>query len=182
MENRPPRVEPPAEQRRPVAARDLLEEARRLNVRQANKRRATDSATVLSNVYFRLGDVATARKWLLTAVAEAAEVGDVARWPLVLNIGAVMAFKAGRPGDVLRLAGASAKRSAEMGGSAPNLLVEVAEIVVEARDAVQDQDGPEAADQAWAEGEQLDDDALTELLAQAESPQAGLTADVRAGH
>jgi predicted ATPase/class 3 adenylate cyclase len=163
------------------AARDLLEEARRLNVKQANKRRATDSATVLSNVYFRLGDVATARKWLLTAVAEAAEVGDVARWPLVLNIGAVMAFKAGRPGDVLRLAGASAKRSAEMGGSAPNLLVEVAEIVVEARDAVQNQDGPEAADQAWAEGEQLDDDALTELLGQATSPEADLTADARAG-
>jgi predicted ATPase/class 3 adenylate cyclase len=164
------------------AARVLLEDARRLQLREGNRRRATDSATVLSNIYFRLGDPTAARKWLLTAITEAADVGDVARWPLVLNLGAVMAFKAGRPGDAVRLAGASAKRSAEMGGSAPNILVDVDQIVVEARAAVQNQDGPEAVDQAWLEGEQLDDDALMDLLGRADSPDPDLDANARASH
>jgi hypothetical protein len=77
-----------------------------------------------------------------------------------------MAFKEQRPRDVLRLVGAAAKRRVDLGGSAPPFIVtNGAQIIADARALVVEQDGPEAADEAWAEGETLDDDALATLLA-----------------
>jgi len=149
--------------------RDLVEEGRRLQLKEGNQRRATDAAMVLSNIYFRLGDAAKAREWILTALTEAAEMGDVARWPLMLDLGVVMASKAGRPRDALRLAGASAKRRADMGGGAPNVITDTQQAVLEARATVEELDGPDAVNQAWAEGERLGDEALTALLGVADS-------------
>jgi hypothetical protein len=66
--------------------------------------------------------------------------------------------------DALRLAGASARRRAKIGGGSPNFIMDVEGLLVEAKAAVQEGHGQDAADEAWAEGERLDDDALTALL------------------
>ncbi len=155
-------------------ARDWTREARRLQLELGNRRRATDAAMVLGYIQFRLGEVSAARDGLLTALAETREMGDVARWPLLLEVGAAMALHAGRPRDVLILAGASARRRAKLGGGPPNFLTNIEQIVADARAAVEEQDGPAAVDDARAQGERLDDDALAALLGEASSaPPAG---------
>jgi predicted ATPase/class 3 adenylate cyclase len=147
------------------AARDFLEEARRLNLEVGNRRRATDNAMVLGNVYLLLNDMKSARDRLLTILEEATEMGDVTRWPFMLDIGAVMALKEQRPRDVLRLAGASSKRRANLGGGAPSFVIsDFSEVVAKARALLEEQDGPKAADEAFAEGELLGDVTLAELL------------------
>jgi non-specific serine/threonine protein kinase len=152
-------------------ARDLLEDGRRLNLEYGNRRRATDNAMVLSSIYFRLGKVDTARERLLTTLADTIDMGDVTRWPLMLDIGVLIFRTAQRPRDALHLAGAAAKRRANMGGGPPAFVVgNVAQIIAEARAALIEQDGPDAADKAFAEGELLDDDALAALLRDADSP------------
>ncbi len=145
-------------------ARDLTREARRLQLELGNQRRATDAAMVLGSIQFRLGDLPAAREGLLLALAETREMRDVARWPLLLEVGAAMALGEGRPRDVLILAGASAHRRAKMGGGPPNFLANIEQIVAEARVAVRERDGPDSIDDAWAQGELLDDDALAALL------------------
>jgi predicted ATPase/class 3 adenylate cyclase len=153
------------------AARDLIEEARRLNLEEGNRRRATDNAMVLGNVYLLLNDMKSARDRLLTILEEATEMGDVTRWPFMLDIGAVMALKEQRPRDVLRLAGASSKRRADLGGGAPSFVIsDFSEVVAEARAVLEEQDGPGAADEAFAEGELLDDVTLAALLGGPMSP------------
>jgi len=148
------------------AARDFMEEGRRLSLASGNRRRATDNSMVLTNIYVRLGNMGAARSQLLTTLAEATETGDISRWPLLLDMATAMAAKEQRPRDALRLAGAAARRRVDLGGSAPPFIVaNAAEIIAEARAAVAEQDGPEAADRAWAEGEVLDEDALEALLA-----------------
>jgi predicted ATPase/class 3 adenylate cyclase len=152
------------------AARDFMQEGRRLNLANGNRRRATDNSMALTNIYVRLGDMNAARSQLLTTLAEATETGDMSRWPLLLDMGTAMAFKEQRPRDALRLAGAAAKRRIDLGGSAPPFIVtNAAQIIADARAVVVEQDGPEAADQALAEGESFDDEALAQLLA-GESP------------
>jgi predicted ATPase/class 3 adenylate cyclase len=134
------------------AARDFLEEARRLNLEVGNRRRATDNAMVLGNVYLLLNDMKSARDRLLTILEEATEMGDVTRWPFMLDIGAVMALKEQRPRDVLRLAGASSKRRADLGGGAPSFVIsDFSEVVAKARALLEERDGPKAADEAFAE-------------------------------
>ncbi len=156
------------------AARDLLEEARRLNLEEGNRRRATDNAMVLGNVYLLLNDVKSARDRLLTILEEATEMGDVTRWPFMLDIGSVMALREQRPRDALRLAGASAKRRANLGGGAPSFVIsDFSEVVAQARAVLEAQDGPEAGDEAFAEGELLDDATLAELLRGPMSPEPG---------
>ena len=140
------------------AARDLMEEGRRLNLQQGNRRRGTDNIMVLSHIYLGLGDLATARERLLTALTETLDEGDAGRWPLLLDAGSAIEEKAGRPSNALRLAAASAKRRAKIGGG-PSFIVDVEHVVAEARAAVS-----ELADQAWSEGERLDDDAVVALL------------------
>jgi predicted ATPase/class 3 adenylate cyclase len=154
------------------AARDLLEEARRLNLEEGNRRRATDNAMVLGNVYLLLNDMKSARDRLLTILEEATEMGDVTRWPFMLDIGAVMALKEHRQRDVLRLAGASARRRANLGGGAPSFVIsDFSAVVAEARALLEEQHGPGAADEAFAEGELLDDATLAALLGGPMSPE-----------
>jgi hypothetical protein len=89
----------------------------------------------------------------------------------MLDIGAVMALKEHRQRDVLRLAGASAKRRANLGGGAPSFVIsDFSEVVAEARAVLEEQDGPGAADEAFAEGELLDDVTLAALLGGPMSP------------
>jgi len=152
-----------------VEARDWMEKGRRLHLEYGNRRRATDAAMVLSYIYFRLGDTSTAREHVLTALGETREMGDVARWPVLLELGVAMALKGKRPEDALRLAAASASRRAKLGGGPPNFITDVEQIAAEARAALQDQHGVQAADEAWADGERLDDEALTALLSRADS-------------
>src|SRR5439155_759002 len=73
-----------------VEARDWMEKGRRLHLEYGNRRRATDAAMVLSYIYFRLGDTSTAREHVLTALGETREMGDVARWPVLLELGVAM--------------------------------------------------------------------------------------------
>ena len=145
-------------------ARVWTREARRLQLELGNQRRATDAVLVLGYIEYRLGHAAEARDDLRTAVAETRAVGDVARWPLLLEIGAAMALSDGRARDALLLAAASAARREKIGGGSPNFLTNVEQIVSEARAAVAEHDGEPAAGETWANGEILDEDALTALL------------------
>jgi len=155
-------------------ARDWTREARRLQLELGNQRRATDAAMVLSYIHFRLGDASAAREGLLTALDETREMGDVGRWPLLLEVGAAMALDARRPREVLLLAAASAHRRARMGGGPPNFLTNLEQMVADARAMTLEHDGPGAADEAWAQGEGLEDDALAALLGHVDSaPSAG---------
>src|SRR5439155_24901790 len=118
------------------AARDFLEEGRRMHLEQGNRARATDNAMVLSNVYFRLGETSTARDYIRTALAGIQELGDVARLPLILDLAMAMAMKEGRLAEALTLAGGAARRRAQLGGGTPNFVVNTAEVVAEARAAL----------------------------------------------
>jgi predicted ATPase/class 3 adenylate cyclase len=146
------------------AARDFLEEGRRMHLEQGNRARATDNTMVLSNVYFQLGETATARENIRRALAGIRELHDVARLPLILDLAMAMAMKEGRFTDALRLGGAAALRRAKMGGGTPNFVVNTAEVIAEARAALAAQGLADEADQAWAEGETMDDDALVALI------------------
>jgi len=150
-------------------ARDWLEEGRRLHLAQGNRVRAVDNSMVLSNVYFQLGDASTARTLLLGGLEEAREMGDVTRLPLIFDLGVAMAVKEGRPADALRLAAASARRRATLGGGVPNFVANVPQLVAEARAVLAATSDPGAADQAWAEGEALDENALKDLIGQVKS-------------
>jgi hypothetical protein len=119
---------------------------------------------VLSNVYFQLGETATARDYIRSALAGVRELGDVARLPLITDLAMAMAMREGRLADVLRLGGAAAQRRVKLGGGTPNFVVNTAEVVAEARAALAAQGAADEADQAWAEGEALDDDALVALI------------------
>ena len=156
-----------------VQARDWTQRARRLQLEVGNQRRATDAAMVLGYISFRLGDGAAARENLLTALEESRAVGDVARWPLLLEVGAAIALGARRPRDVLLLAGASANRRAKLGGGPPNFLANIDQIVAEAKGTVLERDGAAAVEDAWNQGGGLDDDALAELLGRVESGPPG---------
>jgi predicted ATPase/class 3 adenylate cyclase len=156
-----------------VQARDWTLKARRLQLELGNQRRATDAAMVLGYVSFRLGDGAAARESLLTALEESRAVGDVGRWPLLLEVGAAIALGARRPRDVLLLAGASANRRAKLGGGPPNFLANIDQIVAEAKATVLERDGADAVEDAWNQGGGLDDDALAELLGRVESGPPG---------
>jgi predicted ATPase/class 3 adenylate cyclase len=146
------------------AARDLMEEGRRLHLEQGNLARATDNTMVLSNIYLRLGDLDRAREYLRTATSSIMEMRDVARLPLVLDIGSAQALSEGRPADALRLLGAAARRRALVGGGTPNFVLVVQEMEAQARAALEEQGATDEADRAWAEGETLDDDALAALI------------------
>ena len=145
-------------------ARDLLEEGRRLHTEQGNVARTTDNTMVLSNIYFRLGDPSRAREYLRLALGPIRQMNDHARLPLLLDLAAAMAVSEGRPDEALRLAAASAKRRATMGGGTPNFVVNVDDVSAEARAALAERDGPRAVDTARAEGERLDEDALAALV------------------
>ena len=135
-----------------------MEEGRRLHLEQGKRRRGTDNVMVLSNIYLRLGDVATARERLLTALTESLDEGDAGRWPLLLDAASAIELQADRPQNALRLAAASAKRRAKIGGG-PSFIVDVEHVVARARAAAS-----ELADEAWTEGGRLDDDALAALI------------------
>ena len=155
-------------------ARDWTREARRLQLALGNQRRATDAAMILGYIEFRLGNADAAREGLLTAVAETRAMGDVARWPLLLEAGAAMALSEGRAREALLLAAASAARRANLGGGPPNFLADVEQIVAEARAAVEAHDGPGAVEEVRTTGERLDEDALAALLGgSAPLPPAG---------
>jgi tetratricopeptide (TPR) repeat protein len=145
-------------------ARELIEEGRRLHIEHGNLARATDNTMVLSNVYLRLGDAETARDYLRKAIASTREMGDVARLPLALDIGAAQALSEGRHADALRLLAAGAHRRAKMGGGTPNFVVDDHQMDAEARAALAEQGAADEADRAWDEGETLDDDALVALI------------------
>ncbi|MDP9271808.1 MAG: adenylate/guanylate cyclase domain-containing protein [Chloroflexota bacterium] len=156
-------------------ARRLMEEGRRLNLEGGNHLRATDNAMVLSNIHLSLGEAAAAHQWLLTALADTTEVGDVARWPLLLDMGMAIALADRRPDNALRFAAAAAKRRAAMGGGInSNLLQNVDQVVADARAALQERDGAKAVDEAWAEGERLDEKALAALLRGASQADADI--------
>jgi len=126
-----------------------------------------DSRTIwpcLSNVYFQLGETSTARDYIRRGLAGVRELHDVARLPLILDLAMAMAMREGRPADALRLAGAAAQRRDKMGGATPNFVVNTPEVVAEARAALEQKGAADEADKAWAEGESLDDDALTALI------------------
>jgi tetratricopeptide (TPR) repeat protein len=146
------------------AARDFLEEGRRMHLEQGNRARATDNTMVLSNVYYQLGEMATAHEYIRRALAGVRELGDVARLPLITDLAMAMAVREGRLADALRLGGAAAVRRVKLGGGTPNFVVNTAEVVAEARAALTAQGKGDEADQAWAEGEALDDDALVALI------------------
>jgi predicted ATPase/class 3 adenylate cyclase len=147
------------------AAIPLMEEGRRLHLEAGNVRRATDNAMVMSYIAFRKKDLATARRWLLTSVAEARDIGDVSRWPFMLEVGTALALAQDRPRDAVMLAAAGAKRRADLGGGAPSFVVnEIDQIAADARAAVEATGGAEALDLATREGAGLDDEALTQLL------------------
>jgi predicted ATPase len=145
-------------------ARDLMEEGRRLHLEEGNQARATDNTMVLGNIYLRLGDVEKAREYVRTAVSGIREMKDVARFPLVLDLGASQALIEGRPADAIRLLAAAEHRRAQVGGGTPNFVLNNAEMIVEARAALAEQGAADEADKAWAEGETLDDDALAALI------------------
>jgi len=148
-------------------ARPLLEEGRRLHLQAGNLRRASDNALVLGYVHMRLGEMAAAHEWLLTSLAETRQMGDVSRWPFLLELGAALAMSEGRPRDALRFAGAAAQRRTELGGGPPTFAIsEFAQIVEDARAAVEAQDGAGSADEAWAGGERLDEAVLIGLLSE----------------
>ena len=104
------------------AARQWMEEARSLQLARGNRRRATDNAMVLAYTNSQLGDASRAREWLLVATADARELGDVGRWPLLLEVGVAMALALKRTQDAVRLAGASVARRAKLGGGPPSFL------------------------------------------------------------
>lgn len=148
-------------------ARPLLEEGRRLHLLAGNLRRASDNALVLTYVQLRLGDLAKAHEWLRTGLDEMRQMGDVSRWPFLLELGAALALAEKRPRDALRFAGAGARKRADLGGGAPSFVVgEIPQIVADARAAVETQEGAGSADQAWAEGEKLDDAVLIRMLSE----------------
>jgi predicted ATPase/class 3 adenylate cyclase len=145
-------------------ARDFLEEGRRLHLEQGNRARALDNTMVLSNVYFQLGETSTARDYMRRAVAGIRELHDTARLPLVLDLAAAVAMREGRSADALRLGGAAAHRRAQVGGGTPNFVVNTPKLIAEARAALTAQGGADAADNAWAEGETMDEAALAALI------------------
>ena len=98
------------------------------------------------------------------------ELQDVARLPLVLDLAMAMAVKEGRLADALRLAGGAARRRGQLGGGTPNFVVNMDEVIAEARAALAERGDAGAADQAWAEGESLDDDALAALIGKSAGP------------
>ena len=146
------------------AARDLLEEGRRLHRKQGNRARTIDNTMVLAHIYFRLDDAPRAREYLHEALTEMREMHDHARLPLIMDLAAAIAVMEGRPADALRLAGGAAERRRRLGGGTPNFVVNVDEMAAEARAALAATDGDQSADDAWAEGERLDDDALAALI------------------
>ena len=146
------------------AARDFLEEGRRMHLEQGNRAKTIDNTMVLSNVYFQLGETSTARDYIRRALTGIRELQDVARLPLVLDLAMALAMHEGRPADALRLGGAAAQRRATMGGGTPSFVVNVDEVIAEARAALAAEGREGAADQAWTAGEALDDDALVDLI------------------
>ena len=146
------------------AARDFLEEGRRMHLEHGNRARATDNSMVLSNVYLQLGDASKAREYLRGALVGIREMNDLARLPLILDLGMAMAVREGRPAEALRLGAAAAARRAKMGGGTPNFVVNVDVVAAEARAALEQQGAADEADRAWAEGETLSDDELAELI------------------
>jgi len=148
-------------------ARDWILQARRIQLEFGNQRRAMDAAMVLSYASFRLGDAVGAGNALRLAAGEIRAMGDAGRWSLVLEIGAAIAAGWGRPRDAVLLAGAAANRRAKLGGGPPNFLANIDQIIAEAKTAVAEQGGAAAVEDAWAEGDGLDDDALTEILGRA---------------
>jgi hypothetical protein len=141
-----------------------MEEGRRLHIEQGNHARATDNTMVLSNIYLQRGEVEKAREYLRTAVAAIREMGDVARFPLALDIGAAQALREGRPADALRLLAAAVWRRAKVGGGTPNFVVDNNQMTAEARAAMEEQGATDEANVAWAEGETMEDDALVALI------------------
>jgi hypothetical protein len=119
---------------------------------------------VLSFISLGLDDLAAADTWIETAMTETAAAGYVVRWPLIYEVGVRRALKRNRPLDALRLAGAAARLRQKLGGSAPTFFSDVNELIAEARAAARAEANADAADAAWAEGEQLDHDALVALL------------------
>jgi predicted ATPase/class 3 adenylate cyclase len=155
-------------------ARDWILQARRLQLEFGNQRRATDAAIVLTYDSFRLGDASGASESLLIAAGEIRAMDDTGRWSLLLEVGAVIAAGGSQPRDAVLLAGAAANRRAKVGGGPPNFLANIDQIIAEAKAAVAEQDGAAAVEEAWAEGDGLDDDALSEILARSASGAANV--------
>jgi tetratricopeptide (TPR) repeat protein len=147
-----------------VDARDWMERARALQLSIGNRLRATDNAIVLSQIYIRLGDLVSADKWLITALDEARGAGDMARWPLILEVGATLALALDRRRDALLLAAASTRVRARLGGGPPAFILDMQNVEERARAAVLEQLGEGAVDEAAAESTRLDDEALVALL------------------
>ena len=145
-------------------ARKWTTEGRRLQLEQGNRSRGTDGAMVLSFISLGLDDLVAARNWIETAMRETTAAGYVVRWPLIYEVGIGLALKRGRPLDALRLAAGAAHLRQKLGGSAPTFFSDVDKLVSEARTAVAETGDPGAADAAWAEGEQLDQEALVALI------------------
>jgi predicted ATPase/class 3 adenylate cyclase len=145
-------------------ARTWTLEGRKLHLEQGNQTRATDGAMVLSYIHLALDDLPATTAWLRTAVDETIEAGYVARWPLIFDVGVALNLKRQRPLDALRLAGASSRRRTALGGGAPTFFINREEVLADARRAAIEQFGEAAADQAWSEGEVLDQDALIALI------------------
>ena len=122
------------------------------------------------NVLLTVRGRRTAREYIHTALTAIRELQDVARLPLILDLAMAMALKEGRLADALRLAGGAARRRGQLGGGTPNFVVNTAEVVAEARAALAERGDAGAADQAWAEGESLDDDALAALIGKSAGP------------
>src|SRR5438093_11305341 len=96
-----------------------------MHLEHGNRARATDNSMVLSNVYLRLGDASKAREYLRGALVGITEMNDLARLPLILDLGMAMAVREGRPAEALRLGAAAAAGGAKMGGGTPNFVVSV---------------------------------------------------------
>jgi hypothetical protein len=119
---------------------------------------------VLSFINLGLDELDTARTWIETAISETREAGYVARWPLIFDVGASLALHQHRPLEALRLAAGSAARRKKLGGGAPTFFTNMEQVISDARAAAVEVADAQAADAAWAEGERLDDEALTALI------------------
>jgi predicted ATPase/class 3 adenylate cyclase len=145
-------------------ARDWMERGRALQVAIGNRLRAIDNALVLSQICIRLGDLVAAHRWLLLAMDEARAVGDVARWPLILEVGATLALAADHPRDALLLGTSATRVRVKLGGGPPAFNVDMESVDARAREAVQAQLGDDAVEQTVAESAYLDNEALAALL------------------
>ncbi len=157
------------------AARQWVERGRALQLAQGNRLRATDAATVLSQIEMQLGNLAGSRNWLLIAMQESRDIGDLGRWPLVLEIAAALALAVDRPRNALLFSSAAVRVRGKLGGGPPAFFALTGGVDSRARAAVEERLGAEALGQIVAESDGLDDEALIAMVHAPETFQAGAT-------